>query len=605
MTYNTTKRPRNVGALEAAAILYGDWGTSKAYVIGLAFAIAGYSSFWIIAPIAILAILVAVNYITICRLYPNGGGVYASVRQRSQVISLLGAFFLFADYLVTASISALSAFSYIGVRNPLVWASLSIAGIGALNFLGPKHTGRLAFIISLPVVLVVIALAFFTVPHLDTAIHNIRPLQGDWWRNWNSFVGVILALSGIESIANITGVMKLDPGSTRREPKVTKTAKPAILWVTIEVCLFTTLFALAMQALPGLEIVNGDVNAPGHPGVRDEMLRYMGETFASAAVGPIFGNIFGILIGIVFCVLLLSAVNTAIVGLITLLFLMSRDKELPTSFQKLNSFGVPILPAIVSTLIPIAILLAVTDIARLADLYAIGCIGAIATNLGSASTDFKLDLKRGARLFMFCTFLILLAIEISLVIDKPHARVFVLTIIVVGLILRSLVKEHREKIKKEALKRPPMISSASGNQLEIGGGEEKEGLACAVVEVGLTLRYALEESKKRQKPLYLLFIRDQKVLSEEDRVRSWENDERAAAIFEYAKTHGDTNFLHFCYNVSDAPAYTITEMVKQLNVGKLIMGLPRHSRFIDVIRGSIIRDVSKLLPPDVRMIIVS
>ena len=34
------KRPRNVDWKAAAAILYGDWGTSKAYVIGLAFAVA-------------------------------------------------------------------------------------------------------------------------------------------------------------------------------------------------------------------------------------------------------------------------------------------------------------------------------------------------------------------------------------------------------------------------------------------------------------------------------------------------------------------------------------------------------------------------------------
>ncbi len=45
----STNRPRNVDAPRAAAILYGDWGTSKAYVIGLAFAVAGYSSFWLIA----------------------------------------------------------------------------------------------------------------------------------------------------------------------------------------------------------------------------------------------------------------------------------------------------------------------------------------------------------------------------------------------------------------------------------------------------------------------------------------------------------------------------------------------------------------------------
>ena len=36
-------RPRNLDWKRAAALLYGDWGTSKAYVIGLAFVAAGFS----------------------------------------------------------------------------------------------------------------------------------------------------------------------------------------------------------------------------------------------------------------------------------------------------------------------------------------------------------------------------------------------------------------------------------------------------------------------------------------------------------------------------------------------------------------------------------
>jgi len=74
MILGKTKRPRNVDAPRAAAILYGDWGTSKAYVIGLAFAIAGYSSFWLILAMSVLLVLVGINYMAICRHYPNGGG---------------------------------------------------------------------------------------------------------------------------------------------------------------------------------------------------------------------------------------------------------------------------------------------------------------------------------------------------------------------------------------------------------------------------------------------------------------------------------------------------------------------------------------------------
>src|SRR4030088_1439653 len=158
-----TKRPRNVDAPRAAAILYGDWGTSKAYVIGLAFAVAGYSSFWLILAMCVLMALVGVNYMAICRHYPDGGGVYASVRHRSEIISIVGAFLLIADYIVTAAISALSAFQYLGTPRPELFAAVAIVGIGGLNLLGPKHTGGLAFWISMPTAIVVVLLGAFTI----------------------------------------------------------------------------------------------------------------------------------------------------------------------------------------------------------------------------------------------------------------------------------------------------------------------------------------------------------------------------------------------------------------------------------------------------------
>src|SRR3982751_2197024 len=302
------KRPRNVDWKRAAAILYGDWGTSKAYVIGLAFAVGGYSSFWLIAAMCVLTALVGVNYMIICRLYPDGGGVYASVRHRSEVISIVGAFLLIADYLVTAAISALSGFQYLGVPHPERFAAAAILVIGLLNVLGPKHTGGLAFLISVPTAIVVVTLGLFSLPHLGAAIGNLQPLHGGFWNNWAGFVGIVLALSGVEAIANATGVMKLDPGSTDAQPCVVKTSTPAILWVMIEVFLFTALFGRAAHALNGLQVVGGDVNAPGAEGVRDYMLRYMGEVFVGSALGPGLGHAFAILVSIVFGLLLLSAV---------------------------------------------------------------------------------------------------------------------------------------------------------------------------------------------------------------------------------------------------------------------------------------------------------
>src|ERR1043166_4519530 len=371
MIATNVKRPRNVDVPRAAAILYGDWGTSKAYVIGLAFAVAGYASFWLIAPMCVLTALVGINYMVICRLYPDGGGVYASVRHRSEVISIVGAFLLIADYLVTAAISALSAFAYLGVPHPEKFAAAAILVIGLLNLLGPKHTGGLAFLISVPTLVDVITLGLFSLPHLGSAIGHLQPLQGGFWQNWGGFVGIVLALSGVEAIANATGVMRLDPGSTDGQPSVRKTSTPALLWVMIEVCVFTALLGLAMHALGGLQIANGDVNAPGAEGVRDYMLRYMGETFVGGALGPALGHAFGFAVSITFGLLLLSAVNTAIVDLITIQFLMARDRELPPIFQHLNKWGVPSAGMLLATLVPMLLVLLVKDMVGLADLYAV------------------------------------------------------------------------------------------------------------------------------------------------------------------------------------------------------------------------------------------
>src|SRR5258708_38298570 len=115
---------------------------------------------------------------------------------------------------------------------------------------------------------------------------------------------------------------------------------------------------------------------------------------------------------------------------------MSRDRELPQHFEKLNSFGVPNFGLLVATLVPALLVIAVRDVAGLADLYAVGVVGAIATNLGAVSTDRKLDLPIWGRVLMFGTFLIMAAIEISLFIDKPNAPGFALAVLAGGIGLR-------------------------------------------------------------------------------------------------------------------------------------------------------------------------
>jgi amino acid transporter/nucleotide-binding universal stress UspA family protein len=602
----SVKRPRNVDVPRAAAILYGDWGTSKAYVIGLAFAAGSYSSFWLIAAMCLLTALVGINYIIICRLYPDGGGVYAAVRHRSEVISIVGAFLLIADYLVTAAISSLSAFAYLGVPHPEKFAAAAILAIGLLNLLGPKHTGGLAFLISVPTALAVITLGLFSIPHLGAAVGHLQPLHGGFWPNWTAFVSIVLALSGVEAIANATGVMKLNPGSTDAQPSVTKTSTPALLIVMLEVCVFTALLGLAMHALGGLSIVNGDVDAPSSPGVRDYMLRYMGQTFVGAALGPGAGHAFAIAISAVFGLLLFSAVNTSIVALINIQFLLARDREIPRIFQRLNKWGVPSLAMIVATAVPMSLVLFVKDIAGLAELYAVGVVGAIATNLGATATDRTRPIKRWERALMFVTFLLMAAIELSLLADKPNARYFVITVLLVGLILRGLVLERRMKKEMAPAQLPRQLDVNLAKTSPTEGAAPAPGaesILCAIRGTGRTLDFALREARETGRRLYLLFVREQAFMTEQDTKRKWPEDPEARNVFEEARRKAGDHQPLFAYAVSPSAAETIVDVAATLGASRVIVGAPQRNALLNLLRGNVIREVSNLLPDEIDLLV--
>src|SRR5690349_23241775 len=99
MEINTIGRPRNVGWARAAALLYGDWGTSKAYVIGLAMAAVGYAALPHLLAVSLVTCLVGINYIWVCRCFANGGGVYAAAGLHSRRLAVIGGLLLLADFI--------------------------------------------------------------------------------------------------------------------------------------------------------------------------------------------------------------------------------------------------------------------------------------------------------------------------------------------------------------------------------------------------------------------------------------------------------------------------------------------------------------------------
>ncbi|HSP63298.1 MAG TPA: amino acid permease, partial [Pyrinomonadaceae bacterium] len=422
-------RPRNVDWKRAAALLYGDWGTSKAYVIGLAFVAAGFSSLPIILAVCALTGLVGINYAVICRYFPDGGGVYSAAKSQGRLLAVVGALLLVADLTVTAALSGWSALTYVisgaehvvllkFLKDHIAFTTIGVLlFLGFINWFGPKHSGTLAVALALPTVVVVIVLVGISAPHLTTQF--LEPRHESFGQLWVQFVGVILALSGVEAIANLTGVMKLDRGSTPDKPSVRTQSIKAITPVAIEVVLGTALLGWAMLSLPN--VLQKSMGALHHDQItavmehrNEDMLRFMGEQFGAATFGPGFGTLFGWVVGIVFLLLLLSAANTAIVAMVGLLYMTARDREMPRQFKRLNKYGVPLFPLAIAVGLPCIVLLTATSFTSLAGLYAIGVVGAITVNLGSCTLNRAIGFTWYDRVLFGVTFVVLLLVELTL-----------------------------------------------------------------------------------------------------------------------------------------------------------------------------------------------
>src|SRR5260221_2580117 len=97
-----SERPRNVGWKQAAGLLFGDWGTSRLYVLGLAFFFAQRSSLYLIIAMSGLILAVGWAYSQICRIYPDGGGVYTAAKHRNQMLAVVVAPSLLVELMLSA-----------------------------------------------------------------------------------------------------------------------------------------------------------------------------------------------------------------------------------------------------------------------------------------------------------------------------------------------------------------------------------------------------------------------------------------------------------------------------------------------------------------------
>ncbi|HOC55597.1 MAG TPA: amino acid permease [Verrucomicrobiota bacterium] len=579
MDISTIGRPRNVGWVRAGALLYGDWGTSKAYVIGLAVAVVGFAALPHLLAVCLVTGIVGINYIWVCRCFATGGGVYTAAGLHSRRLAVVGGLLLLADFIVTASLSCLDAFHYLGFDQVAAkkWAITAIFLIGAVNFFGPKHTGSMAIWLAMPVLAVVIVLICAGLPHLGQ--FQARMPTGGLLPNWVAFVGMILALSGVEAAASSTGVMKLDPGATADKPSVRITSRRAVTAVMLEVVIATAALSLLTMCLPV-----GEDQLQAH---REDMLRFMGETF----VGPWFGKV----VGWVFALLLLSAVNTAIGGMVALLYVMAHDRELPNTFVQLNRFGVPWVALMAATILPVIVLDLNDSVEALSSLYAIGVVGAIVLDIGSCGFARALPLTTRQRLVMKLTVLLLAAIWITIALSKPRALVFVVVVLAVGFAVRQFAQRHFLPPEAPAPVPAPAATPAPGQFI---------GQLVLVAARGWTpaLQFALEESRVRGARLLVLYIRE--VAVNIDMGGKWQEDPQARVLFNRLESEARGLQVNKLYSVSDSPADTIIDIAATFGVDTVVLGGSRRAALVNLLKGNVVARVAASLPESMHLIVI-
>jgi nucleotide-binding universal stress UspA family protein len=416
------------------------------------------------------------------------------------------------------------------------------------------------------------------------------------------FVGVILALSGVEAIANLTGVMKLDPGSTPNAPKVTRTATKAILPVAFEVVVGTALLGWAMLSVP-------KSFAPELIAHKEDMLRFLGEHYATLVGGERFGHMFSVFVGIVFGFLLISAVNTAIVALIGVVYMMAQDGEMPPQFARLNKHGVPRIPLIVAVAIPILVLAIMRQFEALAGLYAIGVVGAISVNLGACTFNKKLGLRMYERLIMGATFLVLALVEITIAKTKPDALFFAVCVLGVGLGFRTYSHQIAglktlTVTRKVAEMVTPDLAAKMQTRLQ-------EGHKIMVAARGLTpvLTFALDEAQLRSAMLYVLYVKEIAVFYARAPTApgrpKWQDDPEAAAIMSTMVKLGAERGISVLpvYAVSQDTASTILDLSATMGVDYLIIGASQRTAMAKLLRGSVATNVAAQLPDSIHLLI--
>ncbi|MBI5431835.1 MAG: amino acid permease [Planctomycetes bacterium] len=608
---------RQLSPLLVWAVVFADIGTSIYYVPGILYAepsVRDLAPFFV-ATALLGFVLLASKYTEICWRNPDGGGVVTIASQAfSPTWGAFGGLLICVDYFLTAAISTVSGLQYLGSVFPVlsehvVWfAVLTLGVLAVVNIIGIRESATLSLfmaLLALVVDLVVIVIVFVSAtPEQWAAVKHTAMLAKDI--DLSTFLigfgGAWLAFSGLESISQLSPAMRLP---------IKKTAARGMVLVVATI--FATVPILTLFAI---SLLSADVKL-------HESERFLSELAFVGGGAPI-----KIAVVVSASALLLFAANTAIIGCYHVFMALSERHFMPSGILvRSRRFRTPHIAILIATVMPmVVIVMTLGEMKLLGDLYAFGLLGAFV--LSSAGLDM-VRWREGQRgwvfwLGLFTTLLVYVAWTVNLF-HKKDATIFGVFTVGAGMLLA--IGTHQKWFTDWMYQLPFMRRRAESSIEDHAEGlelsEKVELLSLSQAEAIAPLYPSgtlvalrshnpqlLSEAIARERGrggvnLYALFVEERTGLfvgSDKPQI-----DREAAEALNQATKVAERegfNLIPVC-TVSYNAVEGIVRAADALGVSAVMVGVSSRSAIYHLLRGHVVNGLTKRLPNNVRLFLIS
>lgn len=607
-----TKDTRQLTWFLAWAVVFCDIGTSVYYVPGILYGhVKDATPFFVLLTTGGF-ILLSLKYIEISWRNPEGGGVVTiTTKAFGPMWGCLGGMLITVDYFLTTAISAVSGFQYVGSVFPTLDAHvvlLSCAGVGvlaALNIIGIRESATVALVMacaSFVVNLVVIGSAVATID--SGQWHAVLSRMGTGpnisvYELLVGFASAWLAFSGLESISQLSPTMRFPLRQTTRRAMI----------AVIITMVFTApiLTALSIGLLP------------------EQIKATESERFISELAMAVGGISVKLAVVLTASSLLLFASNTAIIGSYHVFLALVKGGFLPKILAvRSSTFNTPHIAVGIATSIPILVILSSGgEMKLLGDMYAFGLLGAfVFSSLSLDTIRWRLGRRDfGFWLGVFTTAMVMLAWGVNLV-EKHLATYFGGAVTAIGMLTAIGV---RRAWFVDLLVQIPFLQRLQARAYRASEDlveDELKGLVTLAEAVELKPFYpsstllALRDESPRliqegitrvkgrtESALYCIYVEEWPGLFAGDTPHI-PNEEGIRTLRAALQATRERNIeIIPIWTVSHNAAEAIAHAAKVLDVDTVLIGASRRSAFYHMLRGHVLKGLTKKLPRDCHLLI--